>query len=402
MKILGIFPAYEPAWAFGGVVRCASNLCRAMVELGKDVSVYTTNVNGIGGLTNIPVGRPHDVGGVTVYYFPSTFGKKSAWDSRALLRTLDNTIDNFDIIYVSAIYQWMGISVGHIARQRKIPYVVGIHGSFHPATLEHGKLKKRLYWYLFLKQYIKSASALHFTTEYERQVSKRFLHNTSSFVVPNAVAAEQFAHPPSSGLSLRKKYAIDDKAVLLLTVTRPDPAKRLDILLRSFEKIIKSIPNARLLIVGPCENTYMEKTKKLATELGVNKNTIWLGYQTDKNLNACYQQSDLFLLASEHENFSMVTVEAMAAGLPVIVSEHVGVAGDIESRGAGIVTQLDATQFARSAFELIAHRDRMREMGKKARKTALELYSGEPVARLMLRAFEDVVSGERSEECVWE
>lgn len=402
MKILNVFPVYEPAWVFGGVVRCTSNLCRAMAKMGADVSVYTTNVDGRGGLLPVEPCCPTDVGGVKATYFPSTFGKNSVWDSRALARQLSKTIAGFDLVYVTANYQWMGISVGRIARRHDIPYVVGCHGSFHPATLAKSRLKKDMYWRLFLKRCITGASALHFTTEYERRVSEPFLPNVRSFVVPNTIAVERFAASQSGDMSPRKKYGIDREALVLLTVTRPDPDKRVDVLIRVFEKVARSFPESRMLIVGPSDNAYMKEMKKIAGELGVGETIVWTGYQSGEAIEACYRESDLFLLASEHENFSMVTVEAMAAGLPVIVSEHVGVASDIESRGAGIVARLDVTEFARSALELIAHRDRMREMGKKARKTALELYSGEPVARLMLRAFEDVVSGERSEECIWE
>ena len=402
MRILNVFPAYEPAWAFGGVVRCTSSLCRALAQAGADVSVYTTNVDGQGGLLDAPVGEPVDIGGVKTTYFPSTFGGNSVWDSRELSRALDETIGDFDLLYVSAVYQWLGISAGRLARQRGIPYVVGCHGSFHPATLERGRLKKWLYWQLFLKQSIGAASALHFTTEYERNVSAGQLPGVESFVVPNTVPMAQAADAQPPDLNLRDKHGLDDEAPLLLTVVRPDPAKRLDILLNSFAKIAEQLPAARLLVVGPDDNAHVARMKRLADQLGVSGKTVWLGYQSGEALAACYRQSDLFLLASEHENFSMVTVEAMAAGLPVIISEHVGLADDVRKHKAGIVAGLDAEEFARAALELLGDDARLRELGQRARETALELYRGEQVARLMLRAFEDVANGQRAEECRWQ
>jgi len=117
MKILGVFPAYEPAWAFGGVVRCMSNLFRAMAKLGVDVSVYTTNANGNGDSLKVPVGAPIDMGGVSVTYFAPTFGSGSVWDSRDMIRTLDATISEFDIVYMSAVWQWIGIAAARLLVQ---------------------------------------------------------------------------------------------------------------------------------------------------------------------------------------------------------------------------------------------------------------------------------------------
>jgi len=400
MKVLNVFPAYEPAWAFGGVVRCTSHLCRAIAKLGTDVSVYTTNVNGQGDLLAVPVGVPVDVGGVKVSYFSSTFGKNSVWDSRLLLQTLDETIEDFDIIYVSAIYQWICVAVGRIARRHRAPYIVGTHGSFHPATLAQGKLKKRLYWHLFLKRCIKDASAIHFTTKYEQETSKQFLPNTSSFVVPNSVPIRRFESPQPVDLNLRRKYGIDDKALLLLTVIRPDPVKRLDILVYAFKEIVKSIPEARLLIVGCSDNPYTQKIKKLVAELEIHENIHWLGYQTNENLNACYHQSNIFILTSEHENFSMATAEAMEAGLPVAVSNCTGIAENVKEYKAGIVTEVNADQVAQAVVNLLRKPDLLKEMCTNAKKAANELYSPERAATLMLKAFQNVVFHSQSKKCI--
>ncbi len=63
MKVLAIFPGYEPAWAFGGVARSGGRLCRALASEGVDVTVYTTNLNGAGGTLDMAVRQPVDRGG---------------------------------------------------------------------------------------------------------------------------------------------------------------------------------------------------------------------------------------------------------------------------------------------------------------------------------------------------
>ena len=69
LKLLHIIPYYEPAVSYGGPVRSVSSLCKALVRLGAEVSVFTTNADGQGTLT-VPLGKPVDCEGVKVYYFP--------------------------------------------------------------------------------------------------------------------------------------------------------------------------------------------------------------------------------------------------------------------------------------------------------------------------------------------
>ncbi|MCD6364721.1 MAG: glycosyltransferase, partial [Planctomycetes bacterium] len=330
MKILWVFPAYEPAWAFGGIVRCTSNLLRAMAQCGADISVYTTNADGRGGSLDVPLGKPVDLAGVSVSYFAPTFGAASVWDSRDLSRALGKSVGDFDIVYVSAIWQWIGISTGHLAAASNVPYVLGPHGSFHPAAMSSGAVKKRLYWQLVLKRCVNRASALHFTTEYERRVSRPLVANMPSFVAANALK------PGLSSPAGHTKPVARSGDLNLLTVVRPDPVKRLDILLNALKRASEDIAEIHLVVVGDMENRYGLRMKALATELGLDKLVTWSGYQSDAALADRYEQADLFVLTSAHENFSMVVAEAMSAGLPVVVTNQVGLADDVESCNAGL------------------------------------------------------------------
>ena len=402
MKILAVFPAFEPAWAFGGVVRCTSNLCRALASQGADITVYTTNVNGRGGFLPIPINEPVNISGVHTTYFKSTFGSRSVFYSQDLLNKLSDTITQFDIIYSSAIWQWIGIAAGDLAWKRNIPHIIGTHGSFHPGTLNKGWAKKHLYWHLCLKRCIHRASALHYTTEYERSVSKAFLPKKESFVISNAITSDRLKNSQDSRIHFRKKYNISDNGILLLSVVRPDPVKRLDILLHAFKIILKTIPSVKLILVGSMENKYGVEIMKLAHELNLSNQIIWAGYMSGDKLTECYYASDIFLLTSEHENFSMVAVEAMDSGLPVILSEQTGVADDVQKYNAGTITELNAPQVAQAVINIQKDPVRFKEMSNNASNTARLLYKDTQVAKLMLNAFKDIISGSNHPECRWD
>jgi glycosyltransferase involved in cell wall biosynthesis len=188
---------------------------------------------------------------------------------------------------------------------------------------------------------------------------------------------------------------------LLLTVTRAHPNKRLDIVLRAFRSIRQSGANASLLIVGPFDNEYGAEVKALAEKLDVSGSVVWAGYLTGETLEACYLAGDLFVLPSAHENFCMAAAEAMAHGLPVVLSKDVGIADVVKHHAAGMVTDVDTEQVTNAIRHLMANPNRRKEMADNAAIVAARMYSGEQVAGLMLRAFTDILSSSRSAECAW-
>jgi len=403
LKLLVVVPAYEPAWAFGGVVRSVSNLCRAMARQGAAVSVYTTNADGQGGCLDVPVAEPVSVGGVAVTYFPSSLSCSPVWASRQMQHKLERTICGFDIIYVAATWQWIGIAACRIARRRSVPYVVSPHGSFLAPALRCSRFKKLVFWHSFLAGCVEAADALCFTTEYERRGSRSFLPEKASFMVPNPVTVEDGDLHEEDGDSKGKgPFEIPRDGFTLLTVTRAHPNKRLDIVIEALALIRRAGQRARLVVVGPADNGHGERLKALADKLTVSDAIVWAGYQSGAALEACYRASDLFVLPSAHENFCMAAAEAMAHGLPVILSNRVGIAEDVRRHGAGLITDVDVEQVARAIRDVMADPDRRGEMARKARDMAARLYDGRRVAGLVLRAFQDILSGSHSPECAWQ
>ena len=114
-----------------------------------------------------------------------------------------------------------------------------------------------------------------------------------------------------------------------------------------------------------------------------------------------FSAADLCTLTSHAENFGNAAGEAMSAGLPVLVSETCGIAEHIEEYEAGRVVPVEVEAIASSLSEMISEPTRLRQMGQRARRLVSEKYTAEAVARTMARAYQDVLTGERSIESDW-
>jgi glycosyltransferase involved in cell wall biosynthesis len=388
LKLLFVLPAYEPAWSFGGVVRCMSNLCRGLAALGHEITVYTINTDGCGGTLAAPSGQAVAQGGVSTYFFPSTFGARSVFDSRALVNQLRRTIRAFDLVYLSAIWQWLGAAVSSICAQYQVPLVIGTHGSFDKTNFHKKQVKKMFYWYLFLKRSLEKAAALHFTTLHEHRESQDLLANFKYFIVPNSLDCDAFRPMKQSRELFRNNYGIPMDAPLVITVGRADPAKRYDLLIRA----LAVIPQMYLLVVGPETCDLTRSWQDFANELKVSDRIIWTGNLAGDKLLRAYGAADIFSLISNSENFAMVVVEAMACGLPVLINPEVGVSEFLEKTEGIMIIEKTSQAVTEALQTILSQPERWGHWSEINQQAAHHLFAKEKVAAVMAQEFEALLS----------
>lgn len=396
MNLLFVFPVYEPAWAFGGVVRAMSSLCRGLASLGHRVTVYTTNAGGVGPPLSVPCGQPVDLGGVAVYYFPS-FGPSSGWDSLGLRRQLRQTLADFQLVYASAIWQWLGVKTAALCARQGLPLVVGPHGSFDKVLRRQRRWRKMLYWHWFLERSLRRAAALHFTTDYERQASADLLSGFESFVVPNALDCNYFRPRPECRADFRQRYSLNSSGPVVITVGRPHPLKRVDLLIRALARL----PEVNLLVAGSDQGEAARAWKTLAAQIGVAGRVTFTGHLEGEALVQAYAAADVLALLSEGENFGNVVVEAMACQLPVLVSPRVGCWEELRHAQVGWTVPLDEASVVEALGHFLRERPLWAAWGQNGRRVAQERFATPKTAALMARAFQDLLTGTRSEACRW-
>ena len=106
------------------------------------------------------------------------------------------------------------------------------------------------------------------------------------------------------------------KENIFLFVGRISPKKGLKYLLSAFEKVIKTFPNYRLLIVGNGEEIYVSKIKRLADEMNISNEISFEGNQP--NISKYYKKAKVTALSSLFEGFPNVLVESISLGTPVV------------------------------------------------------------------------------------
>jgi glycosyltransferase involved in cell wall biosynthesis len=397
MKILHISPAYEPAWHLGGVVRSVSQLCRGLAALGHEVTVFTTDSGGDRRM-EVPLNRPMEVGGVEVTYFKSEFTPRFGY-SRALRNACRNSVREFDIVHLTSLWWFPGLAAAWAARQQGKPYVVSTTGGLTRYSLLQKSWKKRLYLMLWENRNLEAAAALRFTSAWERQESQYLGLKVSSFLVPNSFELSG----PIEVLrqwEARSKYGLPSEARVVSFLGRLHPVKALDFLIKAFAMNAETFRDAILLLAGP-DNGMLNHLRILVSKMGLTGRVLFPGMVDPRRRDALFAATDVFALVSHHENFGNAAVEAMLAGVPVLLSEHVGICREVAADGAGVVVPLQVEAIAEALKRMLSDPEGLREMGRRAAESARRRYDIRVVAQMMATAYEDILTGRRSPGLGW-
>lgn len=167
--------------------------------------------------------------------------------------------------------------------------------------------------------------------------------------------------------------------------------KGLDVLLRALKAVKEQIPQVMLVVGGGGE--LLEHYRQRARELGLERNVRFEGRVSQQRLLEIYNGCKLFVLPSlsaEQEGFGIVPLEAMACRRPVVVTDIVGVAGDVEKSGAGIVIRpADEDALTRAIVTIIADGKSAARMGAAGRRLVEEKYSWKTVALQVDRIYRE-------------
>src|SRR5262249_6366885 len=149
-----------------------------------------------------------------------------------------------------------------------------------------------------------------------------------------------------------------------------DRKKNLEGLMQAVQMVRAKNRGIVLDIAGDGDPTYVAQLRAKARDLGIEENVRWRGHLDGKTKDDVIATASAFALPSYSENFGIAVVEALAAGLPCLVSRGVAIASDIERVGAGIVTGTAPAEIARGLELLIGESTNKLAMSSAARELA--------------------------------
>jgi len=263
-------------------------------------------------------------------------------------------------------------------RRRHVPHIIHPQGMFEPWAMANKGWKKRIYFRWLKKPQLQRANVIHCLARHEAESIAALGVTTPKVIVPNGISPESMINGDANAFLLR--YPELANKTRLLFLHRVDPKKGLDMLAASFAWLRNRFANTHLIIAGPDPIGYWSTASRFFESKGCAGAVTYTGILTGQDKADALAAADIFVAPSYSEGFSMSVLEAMAAGLPSVITTGCNFPEAAEAKVA-LEVPIDPTAFAEALASLIEDLPAARAMGQRARTFIFQNYTWDQAAR---------------------
>jgi glycosyltransferase involved in cell wall biosynthesis len=283
---------------------------------------------------------------IAAYNFPATVhalgpSKGVYGYSRRAAGWFKDHVHDYEVVLLNCIWEYSTLAAYRALARRDTPYAVFTHGMLDPYfkrnfPLKH--IKKSIYWHLFLQPILSHATAVLFTCEEEKILARQSFsrYKVHETVVPFGTFPPDCDLVAASEEFMAKWPEVRGKRIAV-SVGRIHPKKGTDILIEAFAQTLAEDPDWHLVVAGPDQVGLQNELELLAERLGISDRITWTGMVKGTLKWGAIAVSEVFVLPSHQENFGIVVAEALAASLPVILSNKVNIWREVVDCGAGLI-----------------------------------------------------------------
>lgn len=388
MKILHVIPSV--ASVRGGPSQAVLEMVKALRDKGIDVEIATTNDNGAD-LLDVPLRQRVEYQQVPVWFFPrfspNIHGVREFAFSHELTTWLWQRINQYDLIHIHAIFSYPSTMAMVIARAKKIPYIVRPLGQLCEWSLQQSARKKQVYLRLIERANINDCQSLHFTSLQEQQEAAQLNLSCPSFILPHGLDISPHLEDAKQRLHKQLNIPLDEPIILFLS--RLHPKKGLDYLIPALGKSNRQF---HFILAGSGSAEYQAEIESLLISHGIRDRTHLVGFIKGETKDLFMQGADLFALTSYSENFGVAVLEALAVGLPTLLTSGVALSSLVQEHQLGYVTEQDVPAISDALEKFFHQPDAAKRMGDRARQLILEKYTWEQTSTQLIGIYQQIIS----------
>jgi glycosyltransferase involved in cell wall biosynthesis len=377
MTILHVMPSVSRA--FGGPTESLIGYAQAARTQDIDVHVAAPSV---------PEDDEHwlrdQLPDTTIHFFGS-MGRHAWVVAPGLWAWLWRHSPRFDVVHVHGLFNPVSSLSTHISQARGVPTVMRPFGTLSRYTFSRRSVLKRLYFALLDRPALRRAAAVHFTTEAEREEAARLsLELTDrSAVVP----------PPWRGETRNVDDAETAERPTVLYMSRLHPKKNVTGLLAAWAQVVEVRPDAQLWVAGDGDDDYVRQLHDTVRRYDLEKSVSFLGFVRGEEKQRVLREAWVFALPSHQENFGVAALEAVAAGLPVVISGEVQLRSFIEEHDLGrVVDRTDPAAIAEGLRCLLTDESARARSAEEGPAAVEETFSVERVGQQLRALYEDAAA----------
>ena len=260
--------------------------------------------------------------------------------------------------------------------------VTSPRGTLSEYALNRSRWLKKAVWALWQGDVLKKSACLHTTAEIEYHEIRRKGLRAPVAIIPNGIGI-----PPE-----QKRFGPVRHSRRLLFLGRIHPKKSVDILLKSWADVEKQYPEWELHIVGPDNGKYLSEMQALAKDLSVER-AVFPGPAYGSEKSQTYWSADIFVLPTHSENFGITVAEALAHGVPAIVTKGAPWGG-LEKEKCGWWIDIGVESLVECLKEAMSlSSEELVIQGQRGRAWMERDFSWDRIGKMMFKTYEWVLGG---------
>ena len=291
---------------------------------------------------------------------------------------------NFDLIVIHSIYKFHSTIASIYSKKFNVPFIIRPHGSLDSFLINNSKtLLKKFFINIFEKRNFRNASAIQFSCNLERKNAQKYIsYWKKSLIIPEGIEKHNFYN--------KRKVFLRNNTMNILFLGRIHKKKGIEILLEALSKIVNKV-NFQFTLVGSGDKEYKNYIFKMIDDKNLGSYCNITGYVSSSIKREIYNKTDLFILPSYGENFGIAVVEAMSFGIPVIVSNKVGIFDSIVNNQAGLVVNNSVDELV-EAIKFINNKKKLQFFGTNAKKLVNKKYTLLKMGQLLNKKYHELIN----------
>jgi glycosyltransferase involved in cell wall biosynthesis len=391
LRIVQVMASFDPAG--GGPPAVATRLAAALARAGQHVTMAAWHTPE--GWQRVQSDLSRVPGAADLHWFdlPRPGSVRELLFARHARAQLEQLIPQADIVHCHGVWESILRAAAAVAHRHRVPYVFSTHGIIGPWALRQRWLKKQIALLAGVRRMLDRASFIHSLNEYEKQSIAPLGLKSPVEIVPNGVSFAEIGQLPAPGTFYQSRPELNGDPFVLF-FGRLHPGKGLNFLGEAFELLKDKHPRLRLVIAGPDAGAQKDFDAQIA-RAGLSQRVHVIGPVYGPGKFVAMVDALCFVLPSEHECFSMAILEALACGLPVVISEESHFP-EVQRAGAGFVLPRRAQAIADAIDKLAADPALRRDMSQRGLGLVTAHYTWEKVAAQMIAAYERAIASKPS------
>jgi len=320
-------------------------MVRGQILAGLDVSLLATEPRQLLEASRQAIRKEEAFRGCDAHLF-GAWGRRKPWSTYAysptartwLRQRLADPVRSPDVVHIHGVFSHVTALAAAESRRRGVPYIIRPCGILDAHGLRtRGTWLKHIFLRLVLRRHLQAAAALHATSRFEAEELARWAPRHRIRTVPLGVEVKCRPEPRAVEQLLNRFPQLRGKRIVLF-LGRIAAKKQPELLVEAVASLRQEKLDLVLLFVGQ-DDGGMAAVLTAVRRYSMEDAVVYAGFLRGEDKDAVFAAASLFALPSLDENFGVAVVEAMARGLPVVVTPEVAAGEYVKASGGGLVVQ---------------------------------------------------------------